>query len=365
MAGDHPVWEHVCKAADEDLVGINGAIRVLACTSDTVVTGSARPVVKVWKVTEAKIVEAQRLRHGAVGSSCIEVANDGNLVMVCTDDGGIGFWDLREQKRAGELAFSIPTVWKAKFLPDGQRLVSGGPSGSLCFWDLRTSRLESEIAPDGLASGPKDDGLPPAKRQKGDAALPGQLPGEGGAKTASPVHSLAVSGDGKLLGCGRGTGDISIMRVTGHEWVGDILAHQGETLAPVRALAFDSASRLLLSGGDDNHVCCLNAAAWAKHRSHLDTTVRSPQLERFSAHRAWVTSVSTCPDPVRRVLVTTSADATVKLWDYGTQELLCNYKDHVNGVCASAFAPVDGRFFVTAGADALLALYTLKDKATA
>jgi WD40 repeat protein len=63
------------------------------------------------------------------------------------------------------------------------------------------------------------------------------------------------------------------------------------------------------------------------------------------------------------VALSTSWDSTVKLWDYRTHTLLHQYKEHTDSVFASAFAPGDGRFFATAGADAQLVLYTASSSA--
>ena len=65
------------------------------------------------------------------------------------------------------------------------------------------------------------------------------------------------------------------------------------------------------------------------------------------------------PSPlVKTEAVSTSWDGLVKLWDYRTQRLLCSFDEHVpSPVTALAFAPVDGRFFVTTGGDAKLALF--------
>jgi len=355
-AAEHMKWDPACKVEDAELTAVDAAIRAVACGNDVVVTCSSRPAVKVWKVAEAKLVESQSLRYGAVGSSCVEVAGDSHTVAACGDDGAIGLWDLRANKRTGELGASISIAWKAKFLPNGRQLVSGGPSGALNVWDLRMNRLETEIAADGLA--PKGEDRDATKRRRKDPRAADRPEGAVDGKKPGPIYSLAASGDGRLLGCGRGSGEISVMRLEGHEWVGNVSAHMGGQAAPVRALVFDSASRLLLSGGDDNHVCLVDAASWARQRP--EGVARSPHMERFSAHRMWVTSVSTCPDPSRRVVVTTSWDATVKLWDYCTHTLLCSYKEHADSVFASAFAPVHGRFFVTAGVDAAVALYVAK-----
>lgn len=360
-AVDAPRWESTFKVADEELQTAGAAIRAVACTNDVVITSSSRPVVKVWQVAEASVKQTQCLSlvelHGAVGSSCVEVVEDGEgqLAAVCYDDGGIGLWDLRNGTRAMELTASIPTAWKAKFLSGGRRLVSGGPSGSLCFWDLRGGgRMEAEV---GSGVRPKgEDYLDPIKRRRTDPKL---QPGiEDMEKHRSPIYSLAVSPDGSLLGCGRGSGIISVMRLESQEWAGDVNAHSGERTTTVRALTFDAQSRLLLSGGDDSHFCLFDAETWARRRNQGSR--RCSQLERFSAHRGWVTSVSACPDPTQRVAVTTSWDGKVKLWDYSTHALLQTYQDHTDSVFGSAFAPNDGRFFVTVGVDAKLAMYVAK-----
>lgn len=351
-----PQWEPCFKVTDEELQDSGAAIRAVACTDELVVTSSSRPVVKVWQVAEAAVKQTQRLSlvdlHGAVGSSCVEVAGAGSgserLVAVCYDDGGIGIWDLRSGNRAMELAATIPTAWKAKFLPGGQGLVSGGPSGSLCFWDLRAGgRLDSEVG-----FSPSRNDLASKRRRKEGVEDPADL--------RSPIYSLAVSPDGTLLGCGKGSGIISIMRLEDHEWAGDVRAHSGEKSKAVRSVTFDANSKLVLSGGDDCHLSLFDAEIWARHRSR--GAQRNSQLERFSAHRGWVTSVSVCPDPRQHAVVTTSWDGTVKLWNYSTHTLLQTYKEHEDGVFSSAFAPTDGRFFVTVGADAQLAMYVAKGK---
>eukprot|EP00442_Polarella_glacialis_P036794 CAMPEP_0115154956 /NCGR_PEP_ID=MMETSP0227-20121206/67604_1 /TAXON_ID=89957 /ORGANISM="Polarella glacialis, Strain CCMP 1383" /LENGTH=380 /DNA_ID=CAMNT_0002565933 /DNA_START=112 /DNA_END=1255 /DNA_ORIENTATION=- len=350
----HPSWEMTHKVFDEELRAAGAAIRTVACSGDAVLTAP---------------LEAGRLKRGAVGSSCVEASADGNTVAVCADDGSIVLWDLRDpEHHVGELEASVPTAWKAAFLPGGRHLVSGGTSGALCFWDLRMNRLESEIAADGAGASSSDflrtkkGEEVDVKRRRKDLGRPSRDGNHSEADKSSPIYSLAASRDGRLLGCGRASGGISVLRLETREWVGDVQAHLADSSAPVRALSFDHGSRLLLSGGDDSHVCMVDAAGWARQSSAASRG--RPQLERFPAHKGWVTSVSACPDPLRPVVVTTSSDAGVKLWDYRTRSLICSYQDHTDCVFASAFAPVDGRFFVTAGADAMLGLYVAKHDAS-
>lgn len=347
-----PKWEAAGTAFDEELRASSCAIRTLACTDDSLVAGSARPIVTVWKVAEAKLVpDQQRLSQGAVGTTSLDVAEDRRTIAVCSDDGGIRIWDLRDKRKICELEANLTIACKVKFVDGNRRLVSGGPSGALGIWDLGTRTLEREVVPE-EAIGRS------AKRSRGSHSHHGAS-----AETVHPVYSLAVSDDGGLVGCGRSSGGVGLFRLDTCAWAGsEARAHRGvTTLSPVRALTFASNSRLLISGGDDHHVCLFDAGAWARQtRSERGAACPPPRIERFSAHSGWVTSVSSCPDPSRHVLLTTSWDTTTKLWDIRTHALLHTFKDHKDSALASAFAP-SGRFFATAGSDAQLVLYTAKD----
>lgn len=367
QSGEKPRWDLACKVADKEVKDIGSAIRSVACTEELVVTSSLQSVVKVWQVAEAGLTEARRIAlaapHAGTGTSCVEIseAGEGHLLAVSNDDGGICIWDLRDSSKVTELDASIQTAWKVKFLPGSQRLASGGPSGAVCFWDLRAGgRLEGEFCASGMKE-LKDDDL---NRQAKKRRKHGRDDSDGlqhfrgvQDETAGPIFSLAVSPDGSLLGCGRSSGTISIMRLDGLEWARHLRAHTGERNAPVRGLAFDSQSRILASGGDDHHVCICSMRKLSRQQEKVKG--RQP-MERIAAHRGWVSSVSFCPDPARRAIVTTSWDHTVKLWDYKTHALLQTYTEHSESVYTSAFAPKGGRFFVSAGQDALLVLYTAK-----
>eukprot|EP00930_Biecheleria_cincta_P070491 TRINITY_DN58129_c0_g1_i1.p1 TRINITY_DN58129_c0_g1~~TRINITY_DN58129_c0_g1_i1.p1 ORF type:complete len:364 (-),score=72.15 TRINITY_DN58129_c0_g1_i1:27-1118(-) len=348
--GSPPQWEATTKVSDDDLKKAGTALHTVTCAGDSLLTGSSRPVVKVWQVAEGKLKESGKLKLEAVGCSCVAAHSDGNSVAVCSADGAISLWDIREpSSKKASLDAEIPKAWKVTFLDDAH-LISGGTSGDICVWDLRMQRLQRELSAESTLQGEDLD----SKRRKLDT-------GRKGKKHKSPIYSLAVSSDCNLLGVGRASGAVSVFRKL--ELMGSIDAHIGEEVVPVRAVCFDSGSKLLLSGGDDHHVCLLDAAGWGQHQG-LGRGSKRPQVERFSAHKSWVTAVRACPDPLRPVLVSTGWDKQVKLWDYRTHELLQSFSQHTDCVLDAAFAPSNGRYFVTVGADATIALYTAKSEAT-
>lgn len=347
--GSPPQWEATTKATDDELKKAGAALHTLTCAGDSLLTGSSRPVVKVWQVAEGKLKESGKLKLEAVGCSSVAVGSDGNSVAICSEDGAISLWDIRDSSsKKGSLDAEIPKAWKATFLDDSH-LISGGTSGDICVWDLRMQRLQRELNAESSLQGEDLD----SKRRRLDT-------GRKSKKHRSPIYSLAVSSDGNFLGVGRASGAISVFQKL--ELMGNIDAHIGEEVVPVRALCFDQSSKLLLSGGDDHHVCLLDAAGWGQQG--LGRGPKRPQIERFSAHTSWVTAVRACPDPLRPVLVSTGWDKEVKLWDYRTHELLQSFSQHTDCVLDAAFAPSNGRYFVTVGADAVIALYTSKHEAT-
>jgi len=363
-------WEPTCKAVDSDLKNAGTGMRTMACRGDEIIVGSSKSVVKVWKVGDGKVAESRQMSYGALGACCVEAKDQ--YVVVIYDDGTIGLWDLRQDKpaRVVGLESHIGNACKARFVPThSHMLITGGTAGSLNFWDLRMPRQIDELVP---------EVGPAAKTQKSPASLVSEEPTHKrrkaeAARLPSPIYSLAVSNDGKLLGCGRSSGEISVLRIHADgqsaDWVpdGDVSAHRSEApLTPVRGLSFDTSSRLLLSGGDDSHLCVLDADHWARHGT--PGTSSYPQLERCPAHRQWVSDVAVCPDPSQRIVLSTSWDGTAKLWDFRTHAALRTYKEHgsdavLSGAWGSSSASgIDaGHYFATGGADAQLVVYTAKE----
>lgn len=347
--GSSGSWELLCKVTDEELKKTKIPILFAAVTGsgEAILTGSSRPRLQVWRLGEGEVTHAGTLKANAA-PSCIE-CGDQNHVAVATQNGQIFLYDLREPQRP---SLSLPSTMAeatAVCFPNDVHLVAGGCSGKLCVWDLRQPVVEREISPFLDLNGSKEENgeapSQPSKRRREEGFRDSTF--------STRISSLCVSHDRELLACGRDSGYVGLLRLSTFSWVtADVQAHMRGT---VRSLSFDWRSRFLLSGGDDQNVCLMDAGHWS-------SLSRKPCVERFLAHKRRVTSLKVSPDVRDQLVVSTSWDGLVKLWDYRTQRLLNTFDEHDQcGVYSTAFAPVDGRFFVTTGGDAKLCLFARKN----
>lgn len=121
---------------------------------------------------------------------------------------------------------------------------------------------------------------------------------------------------------------------------------QGKTIAvkkicqlPVRSIALSKDGNKLVAGCHDGHVAILSV-----EESGLT------EVHRFSAHDAELLKVELSPD--NSCFVTTSADSTAKLWDFGNYNLrhVLSSPDQKKWIWDAAFTP-DSQFVLTGGTD--------------
>mmetsp|Transcript_61299 Transcript_61299/g.145958 ORF Transcript_61299/g.145958 Transcript_61299/m.145958 type:complete len:390 (+) Transcript_61299:91-1260(+) len=368
---DHGKWSVKVKETDKDAQAKESGLRAVACTTDSVLIASA-PVVKVWQLAEDKLQESAKLRVGLLGASSVEVSETGNVALVVGRDGSIGIWDLRENKRTETQAFAEDVfATSAKFLRGEQEIAWTSSLNSIHTLDLRSGSTQ--------AYGSDPEGRL-AKRRRTQDDLPPPFTFSTSRPDRETVFNFGVSPDGSWIGCGRGSGIVSLFEVAHSKWTGDIRTHVGQAdtqsscwrKAPgkkgavestaVRAVCFDATSSFLASGGDDGKIAVIDIRE-ASGSSSSSAGPRAKFVHSAAAHAKQVSSMAMCPcrtaeaHDIQSMLVSTDLGGTVKLWDIHHQTPFQSFQEHSLAALASAFAP-NGKFFVTVGADAALALFT-------
>ena len=154
-------WDISAKCTDDELHRKKLPILCVSFNGETVLTSSSKSTVKLWKVGDGLSAQGSLagLAGGAAAPSSLDSFKD--RACVCTLDGQILLWDLRNpQEPPNQLDMTLTTQGGLiRFLPDGNRLVTGGISGKLVVWDLRQGRIEREIAPYAPRNGNAEDGL--------------------------------------------------------------------------------------------------------------------------------------------------------------------------------------------------------------
>ena len=195
-------WEISAKQADEELQKRKLPILSVAFNGETVLTSSSRPTVKLWRLgdeglTATGALEVQEgLKGAAAAPSSLDVFRE--MAAICTQDGNVLLWDLRNPKEVSSQLDLIQGQGSIiRFLPDGNRLVSGNNvSGRLSIWDLRQQRVERELPVNSVG----------AEVKNGDEERPSKSRRSFVPQADSPITAMCASGDGRMLACGRSSG---------------------------------------------------------------------------------------------------------------------------------------------------------------
>ena len=198
---------------------------------------------------------------------------DGRRLVTTGADNDVILWDV-QRAAAGETLTGQPgRVLTPQITRDGRTLYTAGPGAAVFIWDLAGTRRLGR---------PFSTGSPNA--QPGIAAVaPGQA-------------FLALSADGRLMARGQDDGAVSIVdaRTLARRKPFPVVAG-----GPVHGLAFVPGSHLLVVSGPEGFLALADAD-------------RGRVLERLPGHSGEVLPPAVSGDG--RLLVTASADTTVRLW---------------------------------------------------
>jgi ribosome assembly protein SQT1 len=228
-----------------------------------------------------------------------------------------------------------PTLHPCDSFP-GKRIVSADQEGFLILWDPRSSTPVFKISPD-------------------DARF--NLDG---------ITSLGVNPSSTLAVGGGAAGGVRVVSLSKGEIIATLAGHtEGES---IEAVAFvdlggsgSSSSGVAVTGATDGKACIWDLSTM-RLRASLKHEVVSFSI--WSSYRLLIlilqdaiTALFNHPSPKSHLLISSSADRTLKTWDARSGALIKTHTGHQAAVLGASLG-LDGSVIVSAGDDGLCLVFT-------
>ncbi|TFK40374.1 WD40-repeat-containing domain protein [Crucibulum laeve] len=241
----------------------------------------------------------------------------GNVLLAGSNDSTLWLWQLPSGNTMQVFAGHTGAVNCGEFTPDGKRIISADADGTLIFWDPRSPSPIFKLTAD-------------------DARF--NLDG---------VTSLAVNTSSTLAVVGGAAGGVRVISLSKGEVVNALGGHtEGESIEAVVFVDLTGSSTgpgVAVTGATDGKACIWDL-----------TTMR---LRATLEHEDAITTLLAHPAPKPYLLISGSADKTLRTWDARTGKLIRIHKGHLAPVLGASLG-LGGSVIVSGGDDGICAVYT-------
>ena len=286
----------------------------------------------------------------------LAITKDGKLFATGGWDGAARIWDRESGKVLKTLQHGGEYVHAVAFSPDGRFLATGGndAAGFIQLWDLATGlRIK-------VLNGHEDAVLSVAYSKDGTRLLTSSYDktarlwdvstGKEIRKFAGHtwwVWSAALSPDERRIVTAGQDGTAIVWDAVSDKRTPAFMGHHG----PVFSVAFSPDGKQVVSAGYDRRVLAWNPddVKPFDYKNLAEGSVVPPaNFRAFDGHADPVRSVGFSPDG--SLLISSSQDNTVRVWDFEATQTLKTFRGHGGRVQAAAFLS-DGKRILSASHD--------------
>lgn len=345
------------------------AIQALAFSSDgkTLASAGGESEFILWDADAGKVRQSIKTPYKSIAA--LTLSSDGKSLATGGIDrkldgdlGTIRFWDAATGKETRTAVYHSTGVLSLAFGADANTLASGGKDHVIRVWDVASGTQKQRMighigavgalafAGDGstLISGSYDQSAKvwdPARTSGADVI----------AAHTDGVLALAVHPKGTLLASGSRDGSLKLWDAR----TGKLAKELPKQTGAVTSLAFSNhKDKTYLAVGtrtdaDAGEIKILLVEGDAK------AGWKTSDHQTLKEHKKGITCLAFHPSAEKaNVLVSGSADQTVKAWDIEKGKETKTHRGHKDEVRSIAFAP-DGKSFASGGKDALACIYEL------
>lgn len=241
----------------------------------------------------------------------------GTILLAGSNDSMVWLWQLPSGNTMQVFAGHSGPVQCGEFTPDGKRIVTASEDGTLMYWDPRSPTPLFKLSPQ-------------------DARF-----------DLENITSLAINASSTLAVVGGTSGSVRVVSLSKGEVVGALGGHdEGDSVEAVQFVDLagtGSSPGVVVTGGTDGKACVWDL-----------TTMR---LRATLTHQDAVTSLLTHPAPKSHLIVSASADNTLRTWDARTGALVKEHTGH-RGPILSASLGLQGSVVVSGGDDSACLVFT-------